>query len=86
MNILLILLGVSEGKESTCNAVGSRFNPWVRKIPMEKEMGSTPVVLPGGLIFTLLISLSKKDSKALLTAKLVRLLFSPENDIKRKKD
>lgn len=47
MNILLILLGVSEGKESTCNAVGSRFNPWVKKIPMDKEMGSTPVVLPG---------------------------------------
>ena len=47
MNVLLILLCVSECKESTCNAVGSRFNPWVRKIPMEKGMGSTPVVLPG---------------------------------------
>ena len=47
MNVLLILLGVSECKESTCNAEGSRFNPWVRKIPMEKGMGSTPVVLPG---------------------------------------
>lgn len=45
---------------------------------MEKGMGSTPVFLAGELSFILLISLSKKDSKALLTEKLVRLLFSPQ--------
>ena len=31
------LPGVSNGKESACNA-GDEFNPWVRKIPLEKRM------------------------------------------------
>ena len=44
----------SESKESACS-VGDlglqygrpRFNPWVRKIPLEKEWQPIPVFLPG---------------------------------------
>ena len=43
-----ILDGIcSDGKESACNAGGSRFDPWVRKVPWRREWQPTPVFLPG---------------------------------------
>ena len=36
------------GKESSCQCRRCRFDPWVRKFPLEKEMASPPpVFLPG---------------------------------------
>ena len=36
------------GKESACQGRRCRFAPWVRKIPLEKEMAKpTPVFVPG---------------------------------------
>ena len=36
------------GKESSCQCKRCRFDPWVRKFPLEKEMASPPpVFLPG---------------------------------------
>ena len=39
--------GGSDGKESACHAGGSRFDPWVGKIPWRREWQPTPVFLPG---------------------------------------
>ena len=43
-------LGSSAGKESACNAGGSWFDSWVRKIPWRRDRLPTPVFLgfPGG--------------------------------------
>jgi len=38
---------VAHGKESTCQAGDSAFNPWVRKIPWRRKQQPTPVFLPG---------------------------------------
>ena len=37
--------GGSEGKESACSVGNSRFNPWVGKIPLEKEMATHSNIL-----------------------------------------
>ena len=34
------------GKESTCQCRTRQFDPWIRKIPLEEEMATTPVFLP----------------------------------------
>ena len=39
--------GGSAGKESTCNAGRSGFDPWVGKIPWRREQLPTPVFWPG---------------------------------------
>ena len=39
--------GGSEVKESTCNAGGPGFSPWVMKIPWRRAWQFTPVCLPG---------------------------------------
>ena len=48
----------SDGKESACNAGDPGFDPWVRKIPLEKGMATHSSILawtipwtedPGGL-------------------------------------
>ena len=44
---LLGFPGYSDGKESACNAVHPRFDPWVGKIPWRREWQPTPVFLPG---------------------------------------
>ena len=36
----------SDGKESACQCRRHRFNPWVRKIPREKEMATHSSILP----------------------------------------
>ena len=41
------LPGGSDGKESAYNAGDLRFDPWVRKIPLEKQMASHSNILPG---------------------------------------
>ena len=50
--------GSSDGKASAYNVGGSGFDPWVRKIPLEKGMATHPSILawiipwteePGGL-------------------------------------
>ena len=35
------------GKESACQGRRHGFDPWVWKIPLEEEMATTPVFLPG---------------------------------------
>ena len=35
------------GKESACSAVRHGFNPWIRKITLERKWQPTPVFLPG---------------------------------------
>ena len=47
---LMDFLGSSAGKESACNAGGSWFDSWVRKIPWRRDRLPTPVFLgfPGG--------------------------------------
>ena len=45
MKLQLKLPGGSEGKESACNVGNSRFNPWVGKIPLEKEMATHSSIL-----------------------------------------
>ena len=37
--------GGSDGKESACNAGGSRFDPWIKKIPLEEEMATHSSIL-----------------------------------------
>ena len=37
----------SDGKESTCNAGNSGFDPWVWRIPWRRAGQPTPVFLPG---------------------------------------
>ena len=41
--------GVSDGKESACNARRPSFDPWVGKIPWRREWQPSPVFLPGEL-------------------------------------
>ena len=48
---MLIVFPVSStGKEPACNAGGSQFNSWVRKMPWRRDRLPTPVFLgfPGG--------------------------------------
>ena len=40
------LLRWCSGKESTCNAGDTGFDPWVGKIPLEEKWQPTPVFLP----------------------------------------
>ena len=35
------------GKESTCNAGDTAFDPWLRKMPWRRKQPPTPVCLPG---------------------------------------
>ena len=42
-----MLSGGSDGKESSCNCRRPRFNPWVGKIPWNREWQLPPVFLPG---------------------------------------
>ena len=37
--------GPSDGKESDCNAIRLRFNPWAGKVPWRREWLPTPVFL-----------------------------------------
>ena len=39
--------GVSDGKESACNAGDPGFDPWARKIPWRSKWQATSVFLPG---------------------------------------
>ena len=39
--------GVSDGKESACNAGDPGFDPWVGKIPWRRAWQPAPVFLPG---------------------------------------
>ena len=41
------MLWILSGKESACQCRGREFDPWVRKIPPEKEWQPAPVFLPG---------------------------------------
>ena len=69
----MIVCICSVGKESACNAEdkGCRFDPWVRKIPLEEEMATDCNILareipwteePGGLQ-----SKGRKESDSLST-------------------
>ena len=49
-NTFLDFPGDTSGKEPTCQCRRHKrpgFDPWVRKIPLEQEMATTPVFLPG---------------------------------------
>ena len=52
MVMLTIFPVSSAGKEPACNAGGSQFNSWVRKMPWRRDRLPTPVFwgFPGGSI------------------------------------